>query len=394
MSDEYKWDFFISHASEDKDEIARPLAETLQALGFSIWYDEFSLKLGDSLNQTINYGLSSSAFGIVIFSPSFIAKTWPQRELNGIVALGGDRLIPLWHNISEQELKLKYPILTDLKAVSTQIGIEGIIREIIRKAETSLEMPDIFPTPADDIVFFGDVIESFKQIPEFKERELSSEEVGEIYQILYTFGVRTRKQLNELVTSTKIADEIRQIYRELLNRPNELLFAPLEFTNAAAFLFSEGISKFSLDHIKDTLRVTKEYQKQHPDEKVVLPLTLQLPIIASGKQLGDVLACAHALHFDHDEAASPLEAQLIADFADDVQEWGNFVSEMSVSERIAASFELNRKLDDLKLNGFNVYATVHIQDRKIGNTIIPNFRIAYVVVTRKNLSNIIGILKL
>jgi hypothetical protein len=43
------WDVFISHANEDKDDIARPLAEKLKALGLKVWFDEYSLKLGDSL---------------------------------------------------------------------------------------------------------------------------------------------------------------------------------------------------------------------------------------------------------------------------------------------------------------------------------------------------------
>ena len=59
------WDVFISHASEDKDEVARPLANALIKAGYKVWFDEFTLKLGDSLNQSIKIGLSESKFGIV-----------------------------------------------------------------------------------------------------------------------------------------------------------------------------------------------------------------------------------------------------------------------------------------------------------------------------------------
>jgi hypothetical protein len=82
-----KWDFFICHASEDKDEIARPLAEILLLKGFRIWYDEFSLTLGDNLRRSIDRGLAQSKYGIVILSPNFFAKEWPQHELDGLVAL-------------------------------------------------------------------------------------------------------------------------------------------------------------------------------------------------------------------------------------------------------------------------------------------------------------------
>jgi hypothetical protein len=47
---------FISHATEDKDEVARPLAERLRSLGYSVWYDEYSLKVGQSLSEEIARG--------------------------------------------------------------------------------------------------------------------------------------------------------------------------------------------------------------------------------------------------------------------------------------------------------------------------------------------------
>ncbi|MBA7526390.1 hypothetical protein ES705_18552 [subsurface metagenome] len=69
-----RYDVFISHASEDKDEIVRPLAYALQAEGLSVWYDEFEMKIGDSLRRKIDKGLANSRFGIVVLSKSFIKK--------------------------------------------------------------------------------------------------------------------------------------------------------------------------------------------------------------------------------------------------------------------------------------------------------------------------------
>jgi TIR domain len=51
------WDIFICHASEDKEAIARPLANALKQAGLDVWYDEFTLTLGDSLRRKIDYGL-------------------------------------------------------------------------------------------------------------------------------------------------------------------------------------------------------------------------------------------------------------------------------------------------------------------------------------------------
>jgi len=84
-----QWDAFISHAWEDKESFVRPLAHALTALGAAVWYDEFSLRLGDSLSASIDKGLAGSRYGIVVLSKAFIAKRWPQRELQGLVKRNG-----------------------------------------------------------------------------------------------------------------------------------------------------------------------------------------------------------------------------------------------------------------------------------------------------------------
>ena len=80
------YDIFISHASEDKEDVARPLAAHLQQLELSVWIDEFELTLGDSLRRSIGKGLSLSKFGVVILSPAFFSKEWPNKELDSLVA--------------------------------------------------------------------------------------------------------------------------------------------------------------------------------------------------------------------------------------------------------------------------------------------------------------------
>jgi hypothetical protein len=52
------YDVFISHASEDKDNFMRPLADELRRRQIEVWFDEFSLKPGDSLRTSIDLGLS------------------------------------------------------------------------------------------------------------------------------------------------------------------------------------------------------------------------------------------------------------------------------------------------------------------------------------------------
>jgi len=128
------YDVFISHASEDKDVIVRFLANALTAHGLKVWYDEFSLRIGDSLRQKIDRGLATSRVGLVVLSPSFIAKGWTNYELDGIVTrtVSGDQiLLPIWHNITKQEVIDFSPSLADKVARSTATHtVEEIAQEI------------------------------------------------------------------------------------------------------------------------------------------------------------------------------------------------------------------------------------------------------------------------
>lgn len=128
------WDVFISHASEDKTSIARPLAEALQMHGLSVWLDDFELKIGDSLRRKIDAGLANSAFGIVILSRNFFAKDWPQYELDGLITRqvsGEQTVLPVWHEITKAEVMEQSPPLADKIARSTaQFTIKEIAQEI------------------------------------------------------------------------------------------------------------------------------------------------------------------------------------------------------------------------------------------------------------------------
>lgn len=134
IEDDKQFDFFISHASEDKEDIVRELAEALKEAGFQVWYDEFELKIGDSLRKKIDSGLVNSKFGIVIISPAFVKKNWTEYELNGMVAreMNGHKVIlPIWHKITKDEILKFSPSLADKVAMNTSIHrVQEIINSL------------------------------------------------------------------------------------------------------------------------------------------------------------------------------------------------------------------------------------------------------------------------
>jgi hypothetical protein len=88
-----------------------------------IWYDEFALKVGDSLSRPIDKGLAESRYGIVMVSPSFIKKKWPERELRGLTAreMQEDEkvILPIWLGVTTQQVLAFCPPLADTIGINT-----------------------------------------------------------------------------------------------------------------------------------------------------------------------------------------------------------------------------------------------------------------------------------
>jgi hypothetical protein len=131
-------DVFISHASEDKDDIARPLAELLRSRGVDVWFDEFELLVGDSLRAEIDRGLAMSRYGVVILSDAFFAKRWPQAELDGLIAREHAHrtkiVLPVWHRIEYAEVARYSPLLATRLASNTDAGVERVADDLQRAA--------------------------------------------------------------------------------------------------------------------------------------------------------------------------------------------------------------------------------------------------------------------
>tara|TARA_B100002049_G_scaffold191342_1_gene148362 strand:+ start:1084 stop:1926 length:843 start_codon:yes stop_codon:yes gene_type:complete len=129
-----EYDVFISHSSADKDDFVRPLATELQNLGIKVWYDEFELKLGDSLRRSIDQGLINSRYGIVVLSSSFFKRDWTNYELDGFVnkEMNGMKVIlPIWHKVSKDEVQKFSLSLADKVALNSSIySVKEIAEEI------------------------------------------------------------------------------------------------------------------------------------------------------------------------------------------------------------------------------------------------------------------------
>ncbi len=136
-----KYDVFISHASEDKERFVEEFAKELRHRGLKVWYDEFELIWGSHLRREIDRGLRLSKFGVVVLSKHFFAKQWPQEELDGLYQMevaGVSRILPIWHEISKDEVAIFSAMLAGRLALKTstssRIEIADELERLVKSA--------------------------------------------------------------------------------------------------------------------------------------------------------------------------------------------------------------------------------------------------------------------
>jgi hypothetical protein len=130
-----RWDAFVCHASEDKQRYVLPLALGLRERGFRIWLDDWCLDLGSRLTQSIENGLSQSRFGVVMLSQAFFKKKWPRQELSTLMdkeSADARVILPVWCDVSLQEIRANAPLLADRVAAKYEEGLATIIDRIVR----------------------------------------------------------------------------------------------------------------------------------------------------------------------------------------------------------------------------------------------------------------------
>lgn len=169
-------DVFICHASEDKDEIVRPLANTLKKEGISCWLDEAEILWGDSITEKINEGLTKPLFVIVVLSKNFLSKKYPQRELNAILNIeastGEVKVLPLivGNKKTKQDIFKKYPLINDKYYLTWDGRVEHIISELkkrlskFKKNTQTIDEPAHIPTIEYKAAYIPKVKKKFTQL--------------------------------------------------------------------------------------------------------------------------------------------------------------------------------------------------------------------------------------
>jgi hypothetical protein len=127
------FDVFIAYAGQDRD-FVRMLARALVEEDLTVWSDEQQLQLGDRLTFRVAEGLARSRYSVVVLSPAFLERPWPQRELSALASrersTGKANIIPVWHNVTAQQVYERAPVLADRLGASDE---RETITEIARR---------------------------------------------------------------------------------------------------------------------------------------------------------------------------------------------------------------------------------------------------------------------
>lgn len=142
----FKFDVFISHSSADKDELARPLAEALEARGLSVWLDEHQLHVGDSIRRGIDDALRKSRFGVVILSPAYRESEWGQKELDAFFAKEKREtksILPINHGI--EDVGEYWPMLADKISLSSIESIDFLADKVQQSIQSGSNTVKVQP---------------------------------------------------------------------------------------------------------------------------------------------------------------------------------------------------------------------------------------------------------
>ncbi|HEY4151501.1 MAG TPA: toll/interleukin-1 receptor domain-containing protein [Chitinophagaceae bacterium] len=138
----YKFDFFISYATEDAYEIIVPLAREMKKFSITYFLDLEQIHCGESLSDKLSFGITRSKYTLAIITQKSIKKPWVRAELHTVlhrqISSGQTKLLPVISGTSRQVSRILeiMPLLRDLHYIKWHNNpheVAGELRKILDK---------------------------------------------------------------------------------------------------------------------------------------------------------------------------------------------------------------------------------------------------------------------
>lgn len=161
---------FLSHSSKDKDFVRR-LANDLKSNNVPVWFDEWELQVGDSLNQKISDGISESGWLAVVISINSINSKWVEKELNAAFTTELEKkqvfVLPIVIEDCEIPLFLRDKLFADFRTDYSS-GLKTLLKRLIpeksvfptttsKELTHKIQRPPSHPRPEEQLLNIVDV---------------------------------------------------------------------------------------------------------------------------------------------------------------------------------------------------------------------------------------------
>ncbi len=127
------YDVFISHAAEDKVDLADEIKQSLAQSGLRVWYSSDQLPLGENIRSHIGKGLRQCRYGVVILSQSSLKSPWIIHELYALMERREKNktiIIPVRHYVTSEQVKQFAPDIANIYSLSTNDGLDKVISKL------------------------------------------------------------------------------------------------------------------------------------------------------------------------------------------------------------------------------------------------------------------------
>jgi hypothetical protein len=233
----------------------------LSDFGVKVWFGPAILKVGDSLSRSIDKGLVNSKFAAVVLSKAFISKPWPEYELRGLTsrAIGAESVIlPIWHNITRDDLlKFSPPLADTIALISSNMSLNEIALKIVEKVR-----PDIFNNLLRLIMWRKLVSEAKTEIVPIKEIK-----PGPIRHKTLPEGVLIRIKLIHFTLSTVLSVSLESTINNFRRDANPMGEIAIWERITAAYLDLTSGKNFSIENRGEILSALLGFSTGMLDEE-------------------------------------------------------------------------------------------------------------------------------
>ena len=128
---------FISYNHQDRAFVER-LANDLKKYGLAVWWDQWEIRVGESIIQKINEGIDSSAYLIAVLSSHSVQSHFVQREINSALMkqLSAEKniiILPLV--LADCEVP---PLLRDIKWADFRNEYESGLKSLLERLQDTI----------------------------------------------------------------------------------------------------------------------------------------------------------------------------------------------------------------------------------------------------------------